>query len=135
MDKEALLEVMGHDAYAAAAGMEVIRAEPGYAEVRMNVIPSIKNGHGNVHGGAMFTLADYTAAVASNFLGTPTLATDGSISFMKAVRDGHLIAKCTTRKAGRRMNFQMVEIFNADGTLVALFQGSAIKVERQADKN
>ncbi len=52
-----LQERMGHDAYAALSGIEVIRAEPGYVEVGMRVTPAILNGHGNVHGGALFTLA------------------------------------------------------------------------------
>ena len=129
VDKEVLIQVMGVDAYAAAAGMEVLVAAPGYAEVRMPVAPNILNGHGKVHGGAIFTLADYASAIASNMLGEPSMATDGSVSFLRATESGHLIAKAKTVKSGKRMNFQTVEIFNAKGELVASFQGGSIKVE------
>lgn len=131
IDKNKLIEVMGRDAYADMTGVEVIRAEPGYAEAVMKVVPSIVNGHGNVQGGALFTLADYTAAVASNMFGTATTAVDCSISFLSMVREGHVTAKARTVKKGSRMTFQVVELFRSDGELVAIFQGGAIAVPRR----
>lgn len=128
-EKPKLPSIMGHDRFAEMAGIEVLVAAPGYAETRMPVTPGILNGHGNVHGGAIFTLADYTSAVASNVLGFPTIATDGHVSFLRSVTEGHLLAKAKTVKTGRRLNFQSVEIFNAAGELVALFQGTAIRVD------
>ncbi len=130
-DKKDWLEVMGHDAYAELTGLEVLRADPGYAEVRLPVTPKILNGHGNVHGGAIFTLADYAGALASNMHGDPTMATNGSISFLRSAGDGFLLAKAKTVKAGRRMKFLAVEIFDSRDQLVALFQGGAITVERK----
>jgi uncharacterized domain 1 len=124
-------EIMGDDAYALkTTGIEVVEVRPGYAKTRLPVTPAIMNGHGNVHGGAYFTLADYTAALASNMLGTPTIATNGSISFLRAVQDGELVAEAKTVKSGKRMNFMMVEIFDAAGVLSALFQGSSISVPK-----
>lgn len=133
--KEDLEQIMGHDAYAAAAGIEVLVAAPGYAELRMAVRPDLLNGHGKVHGGAIYTLADYASAVASNMLGERTTATEGSISYLRGVKEGTLIAKAKTLKYGRRMNFQSVEIFNTSGDLVAVFKGSAIRVSRTASDN
>ncbi|MCC8190261.1 MAG: PaaI family thioesterase, partial [Planctomycetes bacterium] len=83
-NKEDLARMMGHDAYAELTGLEVVRAVPGEVEVRLPVTPRILNGHGMVHGGALFTLADYSAAAASNLLGVPTMATHGSISYLRA---------------------------------------------------
>ena len=108
--KDELFERMGRDRYAELTGLEVLAAAPGTAEVKMPVTPGILNGHGNVHGGALFTLADYAAAVASNMLGTPTMATNGSISFLRAVREGYVVATARTVKAGKRMKFMAVEI-------------------------
>lgn len=129
--KNELAERMGHDAYAEITGLEVIHAEPGYVEVRMPVTEKILNGHGNVHGGALFTLADYAQAAASNMLGEATMATNGSISYLRAVREGHVLAKAKTIKSGRRMKFQAVELFDAKGELVAIFQGGSITVARK----
>lgn len=130
-NKEELADIMGHDAYAELTGLEVIMAEPGYVEVRLPVTPKILNGHGMVHGGALFTLADYAAAAASNLHGTPSMATHGAISYLRAVGGGHIIAKAKTVKTGRRMNFMSVEIFDENGALAATFQAGAIAVNRK----
>lgn len=130
-EKDEVVAVMGRDNYAVLSGFEVLVASPGYAEVKMPVDGKILNGHGNVHGGALFTLADYSSAVASNMLGEPTMALDGSISFMRAVREGHVLAKATTVKTGHRVNFQKVDLYNDKGEMIASFQGGAIKVERK----
>ncbi len=127
-DKKELARLMGHDKYAELTGLEVLRAKPGEVEVRLPVTEKIVNGRGNVHGGALFTLADYTAAAASNMFGTPTMATNGSISYLRAVRSGHVTAIAKTVKNGKRMTFQTVEMFNDRGELVAIFQGAAIAV-------
>lgn len=128
LDRERFREIMGVDNYADLAGMEVIRAEPGYAEVRMPLTEKVMNGHGNLHGGAMFTLADYAGAIASNMHGAPTLAVNGSISFLRAVRSGHVLARARTVKTGRRMNFVSVDIVDGSDRLVATFQGGAMAV-------
>jgi acyl-CoA thioesterase len=123
--------LMGTDAYAEHAGMEVLRAEPGYAEVRLTLSPSVLNGHGNLHGGALFTLADYAGAIASNMHGEATAAITGSISFLSAVRGGHVVARARTVKAGRRITFQNVDIYDDRGVLAATFQGTAARVRRK----
>lgn len=129
--KEELAELMGHDAYAELTGLEVTRAEPGNVEVRLPVTSKILNGHGMVHGGALFTLADYAAAAASNLYGEPTMATHGSISYLRAVGGGVITAKARTVKAGKRMKFQVVDIFDENGQLAATFQGGGINVTRK----
>ncbi len=124
--------MMGVDNYANLTGIEVLLAEPGYAKTRLPVKKEILNGHGKVHGGAYFTLADYTAALASNMLGTPTTAINGSISFLKAVREGELTAEAKTVKSGKRMTFMTVEIYDDKGNLAAIFQSGAITVARKS---
>lgn len=122
-------ELMGDDAYAALTGIEVLEAKPGYAKTRLPVTPKVLNGHGNVHGGAYFTMADYTAALASNMYGVPTIAVNGSISFLRACREGQLVAEAKTVKVGRRMTFMTVEIVDTEGKLAATFQSGSISVE------
>lgn len=131
LDQEEFIRLMGVDNYAALAGMEVIRAEPGCAEVRMPVAEKLLNGHGNLHGGALFTLADYAGAIASNFFGEATMAVNGAISYLRPVRGGHVIARAKTTKTGRRMNFLQVEIYDAEERLVATFQGGAMRAVRK----
>lgn len=126
--KEELIELMGHDAYAELTGVEVTRAEIGYVEARLPVTPKILNGHGKVQGGAIFTLADYTSACVANLYGEATAATNCSISYLKAVSRGCLLAKARSVRSGRRMKYTTVEIFDDAGDLCAIFQSGAIVV-------
>ncbi len=127
-DRERFRAIMGTDNYADLAGMEVVLAEPGRAEVRLPLTDKVMNGHGNLHGGALFTLADYAGAIASNMHGTPTVAANGTISFLRAVRSGYVLARAKTVKTGRRMNFVTVDIVDEQDRLVATFQGGAMAV-------
>ena len=122
------LKVMGKDAYAILTGLEVIRAEPGLAEVRLPVTPRVVNGHGNLHGGALLTLADYAAAIAANLNGGPSVAANATISYLKPVREGWVTAKAVTVRNGRRMKVQRVDIFDSQGELSAIFQCGAMTV-------
>ncbi|MDR1533947.1 MAG: PaaI family thioesterase [Planctomycetota bacterium] len=123
---EEWLRAMGRDAYAETTGLEVLRAEPGLAEVRMPVTPAILNGHGIVHGGALFTLADYASAIAANLIAGPVVAANASISYLRPIRRGFALARAKTVKSGRRVKVQMVEIYDDRGDLAAIFQGGAM---------
>ncbi|MDR1520486.1 MAG: PaaI family thioesterase [Planctomycetota bacterium] len=120
--------IMGDDAYAGITGLEVLRAEPGLAEVRLPVTPAVLNGHGIVHGGALFTLADYAAAIAANLLGEPTVGAYASISYLRSVRKGFAVARARTERAGRRLKVQSVEIRDDEGELAAIFQCGSMTV-------
>ena len=122
------LKIMGKDAYAVLTGLEVIRAGPGVAEVRLPVTSRVINGHGNLHGGALFTLADYAAAIAANLNGGPTVAANATISDLRPVREGWVTAKAATVRNGRRMKVQRVDIFDSRGELCAIFQCGAMTV-------
>ena len=47
-------------------GMTVDESRPGYARLNMPVREEMLNGHGNCHGGMIFTLADSAFAHACN---------------------------------------------------------------------
>ncbi|MDR2390317.1 MAG: PaaI family thioesterase [Planctomycetota bacterium] len=121
-------KIMGRDAYAILTGLEVLRADPGLAEVRLAVTPQVVNGHGSLHGGALFTLADYAAAIAANLNGGPSVAANATISYLKPVREGWVTAKAITVRNGRRMKVQRVDVFDSQGELCAIFQCGAMTV-------
>ena len=62
------------DRFAALAGIELLEVSPGYAKVKMPIDERHLNGVSCVHGGAIFTLADFALAVASNSHGTVAVA-------------------------------------------------------------
>ena len=78
---------------------------------------------GTVHGGAIFTLADFTFAAAANSHGNVSVAIDANITFMKAGVSGTLWAEAREVSKNFKLGSYAVEVKNDQGDLVAQFQG------------
>jgi acyl-CoA thioesterase len=124
---DAVLGFFRNDRFARLAGISLVEVSPGYSKVEMIVTPDHQNGAGTVHGGALFTLADFAFAVASNSHGTLALAATAHISFLRAVTGGTLTAEAREVGVGRKLGTYAVEIKNDQGELVALFSGTAYR--------
>ena len=120
-----VLSFFSHDQFAAYVGIELVDAKPGYAKAKMVIKPHHLNGVGIVHGGALFTLADLAFAVAANSHGTIAVAINVNISYLKAAKDGFLIAEAREISRETKLATHTVEIKNESGEMVALFQGLA----------
>ncbi|WP_036682887.1 PaaI family thioesterase [Pelobacter seleniigenes] len=116
-----------NDHFASHCGIELLEAQPGRAKARMAIQPFHLNGAGTVHGGAIFTLADFVFAVASNSSGQLALAIDTHISFIKAARGGTLYGEASELSVNRRLGQYQVRITDQDQQLVAQFQGTAYR--------
>lgn len=112
-----------HDLFARHAGIELLEVEPGWARVTMKIEPYHFNGARTVHGGAIFTLADFAFAVASNSHGTLAMGINTSISYVKAAISGTLYAEAKEQSRNRKLATYTVNITDDTGELVALFQG------------
>ena len=89
--------------------------------------PHHLNGYGTVQGGAIFTLADFAFAAASNSHGTVAVAINVSITFMKAAKTGTLWAEAREISRNFKLGSYTVEVKDDQGELVALFQGLAYR--------
>lgn len=76
----------------------------------MEITKNHLNAVGTVMGGAIFTLADFTFAVASNFHKDVTVSVDSHISFLGVAKGKRLIAKSKCMKEGRSTCFYEIEI-------------------------
>jgi acyl-CoA thioesterase len=122
------------DRFAANAGVTLEAVRPGYARARMKVKEIHLNGADVVQGGAVFTLADLTFAVACNSHGTLALAVDVTISFLRPTRSGILVAEAFEVARSRRLSRCEVRVADDAGEPVALFHGTAfVKDEQLAD--
>lgn len=92
MDKDILKNVK-NDKFAQLLGIEIVEASPGYALVEMKIEDKHKNGINIVQGGAIFTLADYAFAIASNADGSTTVGINASISYFKAPTGAYIRAE------------------------------------------
>ena len=115
-------QFMERDKFVQLAGIRLLEQSPGHATAEFDVAPHHLNGAGTVHGGAIFTLADFAFA-AANSHGTVALAVNASISYVKAVREGTLTAKAIELSLGPKLASYRVDITEDTGDIVALFQG------------
>jgi len=120
-----------HDRFAERSNIELLAVSPGAARARMTLQPHHCNGLGTVMGGAVFTLADFAFAAASNSHGTVAVAINASITFMKAVTTGTLWAEARELTRNFKLGSYTVEVRDDQGDLVAVFQGL---VYRKQDK-
>lgn len=120
-----------HDLFAKHSGIELVEVGEGHAVTAMKVQPFHFNAAGTVHGGAIFTLADFAFAAASNSYGTIAMGISTSMNFVKSARGGTLHAVATEQSRNAKLASYNVMISDDDGTTVAIFQGM---VYRKSDK-
>ncbi len=111
------------DKFALHAGIELVDVGPGWAKAKMKIEPFHFNGAKTVHGGAMFTLADFAFAVASNSHGTLAMGINTSMSFVKAALKGTLYAEAKEQSRNAKLASYAVTITDDAGDTVAIFQG------------
>lgn len=97
--------------------------EPGRARARMHLQPHHLNALGIVQGGAIFTVADFAFAAASNSHGTVALGVSATITYMKAARTGTLVADARELSKNPKLGAYSVEVKDDQGDIVAIFQG------------
>ena len=122
-------KMLEDDVAAKFLGMTVNVLEPGVAEVRMMVTPSMVNGYGVCHGGYIFLLADSAFAYACNGYDDMSVAAGASIDYIAPARQGEeLIAVAREAHRGRRMGVYKIEVRGPDDHLVALFRGRSANI-------
>ncbi len=108
-------------------GIEIDAAEPGYAKVSLEIEPKHLNALGMVMGGAIFTMADYAFAIASN-VGDETVVTINSqISYLGTAKGKRLIAEAKPLKNGRSTCVYTIDVEDDLGTQVASIQVTGFK--------
>ena len=125
LDLESIKHNCEKDCFAAASGMTLDELRPGFARTSMRIEPRHFNSIGTVHGGAIFTLADFAfgAAVKSGGMAAPAISTN--LSFLKATRSGALYAEATEVSRSRKLSVCTVCVTDDAGELIAIFQGTA----------
>ena len=121
--KEIMQFFSAQDMFARHNGIELLKVGPGWAKARMRIEPYHFNGARTVHGGAIFTLADFAFAVASNSHGSLAMGINVSISFVKAATSGTLYAEAREQTRNPRLASYSVQITDDDNAVVAIFQG------------
>lgn len=119
-DLEIVREFFIKDRFAmVTTGIEIEEVGENYAKCSLKVDDRHVNATGHVMGGAIFTLADFTFAVATNHAGTITVTTVSQISYLGTPKGDTLYAETRMLKDGRRNCFLEVVITDNLGNPVA----------------
>lgn len=101
-------------------GVEIVEAKPGRALCKLTLRPEHMNANGVPMGGAIFTLADFACAVASNaFSEGMTVTQQASINFLTVAKGSTLFADAICLKAGKKTGLYEVNITDDAGTFVS----------------
>jgi len=112
-----------NDLFAKHNGIELLDVGQGRACVAMKIMPYHFNAAGTVHGGAIFTLADYAFAVASNSHGRIAMGISTSVNFVKAAVKGTLHAEAVENSINQKLASYTVTVTDDDKCTIAIFQG------------
>ncbi|MGD8893419.1 MAG: PaaI family thioesterase [Desulfobacterales bacterium] len=128
---EAVKNFFKNDTFAEHVGIELLEVSKGRAKAKMEIKDHHLNGVNIAHGGAIFSLADLAFAVASNSHKTIALAINASISFLKAVSGGTLVAEAKEVSLNPKLATYEIRVTDETDDVVAIFQGT---VYRKKDK-
>jgi acyl-CoA thioesterase len=123
MDNTELYNFFKNDNYAALTGIEIIEAREGYCKAQLKITEKHLNAVNVVQGGAIFTLADLTFAVASNSHGPIALAVNVNITFLKSISEGTLFATATEFDTPKKLGAYDVIVTNEKDEIIARFNG------------
>ena len=110
-------------------GMELLEVDEGTAILSLEVKKHHTNGHGNCHGGIIFSLADSAFAFACNSRNQATVAQNNSITYLTPGKLGHrLIATAREVSLTGRSGIYDVSVTTSSGETIAEFRGGSRSV-------
>lgn len=119
MTLDEVRERFSHDRFATVNGAVIDEIREGYAKCSMILNDTHRNALGAVMGGAIFTLADFAFAVASNWNKNPQVSLNASVSFLGKAKGEQLIAEARKLKEGRKTCYYEVMVSDEHGNQVA----------------
>ncbi len=115
-------EIFSKDLYATElSGIVIDEIGTDYAKCSMELTKQHRNAYGGIMGGAIYTLADFAFAVASNYeKEMATVSLVGQASFLSASAGSKLFAEARLMKDGKRNSFFEVTVTDDLEKLIAI---------------
>ena len=110
-----------------AAGIVLEELDESHCLCTMKIAPIHLNAAGSVMGGALFTLADFSFAAASNFSHPGTVTLSSQIEFLSAAKGTCLTALTRPVKEGRHACFYETVITDDAGVKVAVVNATGYR--------
>lgn len=112
-------EVFANDRFATENGVVIDDVNEGYAKCSLEIQPHHLNAGKTVMGGAIFTLADFTFAVASNWNKPLHVSTTSQITYLGTAKGTRLVAEAHKVKEGKSTCYYLVDVADDLGNAVA----------------
>lgn len=126
-DLNEIREFFAKDRFATENGTVIEAVGKNTATVSMHIKSHHRNAAGTVMGGAIFTLADFAFAVASNHEKIGTVSLNANITFLRASKGDKLIATAECVRDGRTTCYYRVSVTDNTGVLIAEITTSGYK--------
>jgi 1,4-dihydroxy-2-naphthoyl-CoA hydrolase len=113
-------------------GIHVTHAEPRRVAGTLTMQPQLSQPYGYIHGGALMTLMDTVAGMASALNLAPGegfLTVEFKINFLRSVREGRVQAEATAVHIGRRTHVWQVTSHDEQGRQLALATLTQLVIE------
>ena len=123
-------EIRAHfskDRFAKNLGIYIETANDQMAVCSVDVTDDQMNALGRVQGGLLFTLADFTFAVAANTREMGTVTLESAIHYLAPPKGKRLVATAKPKNVGGRISVYEVDIEDESGKLVACLTATGYK--------
>lgn len=139
IDLEHIRSHFKKDRFATENGIVIDSVTEDYVVCGMELSDSHKNSVGGVHGGAIFTLADFTFAVHCNLAWVcgedvgVTVGQSCAISFLKSTKGSRLTAKSVCLSKGRSMSVYRICVEDDLGVQIAEMLANGFTVAKKVE--
>ena len=120
MELEKARKFFAEDKFATEqTGIVIDETKEGYAKCHFDILPHHLNRNNTLMGGAAYTIADFTAAVAANTEVKTSVSLSGNISYLSVAKGKRIYAEARVIKDGKSVAVTEVDVYDDLGTKVA----------------
>lgn len=133
MDKkviEAIKQRVAAEPFARKLGLRLLRLEPGYALVEMDLKSDMVNIFGMAHGGAIFSLIDEAFEISCNAHGTVAVALNMTVTYHRPPTKGGVL-RAESKEIYRSNKTATYEIKVTDGENILIASCQALAYRKK----
>ena len=129
---EAIRKRVAREPYARKLGLKLLKLNPGYALVEMEVKEDMENIFDMTHGGAIFSLVDEAFEISCNTHGTVAVALNMTISYHRPpAKKGILRAESKEIHKSSKTATYEIKVTQGEDVLIASCQAMAYRKEEK----
>ena len=113
-----------------ACGIIIDEVDMGYAKCHFDIKEHHQNADGVVMGGAIYTLADFTFAVAANAGAPTTVSQSCNITYLSPAQGKYLYAESKSVKSGKSTCFFITNVYTDEDKLVATVTSTGFRKQK-----